>query len=172
VQVLGSFPLWQTFVCTTIGVPVPVLAALPTQPNLPRVKCGCKQFDLDFYGDHVSTCKSHSGATKSHDWMVGQLRPLFQTTGHKVKTQGITQSSGLKRGGLEIDIRQPFGDTVSHLPVGYYLHASVPDAEGSCFNCFSQRKSLPDPDTSPSQASHLATCDPEREEPPCTARGK
>ena len=34
--------------------------------------------------------------------MVGQLRPLFQTTGHKVKTQGITQSSGLKRGDLEI----------------------------------------------------------------------
>ena len=34
--------------------------------------------------------------------MVGQLRPLFQTTGQKVKTQGITQSSGLKRGDLEI----------------------------------------------------------------------
>jgi len=34
--------------------------------------------------------------------MVGQLRPLFQTTGHKVKTQGITQSSGFKRGDLEI----------------------------------------------------------------------
>ena len=95
-------PLWQTFVCTALGVPVPVLAALPTQPNLPRVKCGCKQFDLDFYGDHVSTCIAHAGATKSHDWMVGQLRPLFQTTGHKVKTQGITQSSGLKRGDLEI----------------------------------------------------------------------
>ena len=36
--------------------------------------------------------------------MVGQLRPLFQTAGHKVKTQGITQSSGLKRGDLEIII--------------------------------------------------------------------
>ena len=34
--------------------------------------------------------------------MVAQLGPLFGTTGHKVKTQGITPSSGLKRGDLEI----------------------------------------------------------------------
>ena len=34
--------------------------------------------------------------------MVTQLGPLFGTTGHKVKTQGITPSSGLKRGDLEI----------------------------------------------------------------------
>ena len=34
--------------------------------------------------------------------MVTQLSPLFGTTGHKVKTQGITPSSGLKRGDLEI----------------------------------------------------------------------
>jgi hypothetical protein len=54
------------------------------------------------HGDHISTCKSHSGATKAHDWMVTQLGPLFGTTGHKVKTQGITPSSGLKRGDLEI----------------------------------------------------------------------
>ena len=34
--------------------------------------------------------------------MVAQLGPLFGTTGHKVKTQGITPSSGLKRGDIEI----------------------------------------------------------------------
>ena len=34
--------------------------------------------------------------------MVAQLRPLFGTTGHKVKTQGITPSSGLKRRDIEI----------------------------------------------------------------------
>ena len=56
-----------------------------------------------------------------------------------------------------------FGDTLSHLPDCYSLYALVPDAEGSYLNCFSQRKSLPDPDTSPSQVRHLATCDPEQE---------
>ena len=37
------------------------------------------------------------------------------------------------------------------------------DAEGPYLNRLSQRKSLPDPDISPSQASHLSTSDPERE---------
>jgi hypothetical protein len=60
------------------------------------------KFLLDLHGDHVSTCKSHSGADKLHDWMVAQLGPLSGTTGHRVKTQGITPSSGLKRGGIEV----------------------------------------------------------------------
>jgi hypothetical protein len=34
--------------------------------------------------------------------LVTELGPLFRTTGHKVKTQGITPSSGLRRGDLEI----------------------------------------------------------------------
>ena len=34
--------------------------------------------------------------------MVAQLGPLFGTTGHKVKTQGITPSSGQKRRDIEI----------------------------------------------------------------------
>jgi hypothetical protein len=33
-----------------------------------RATCGCNKFTLDSHGDHViSTCKSHSGATKAHD---------------------------------------------------------------------------------------------------------
>ena len=66
-----------------------------------------------------------------------------------------------------------FGDTASPLPDCCSLYALVSDAEGPYLNRpFSQRKSLPDPDISPSQASHLATCDPERELTPWTARGK
>ena len=34
---------------------------------------------MDFHGDHTSTCISHSGATKVHDWMVSVLGPLFRT---------------------------------------------------------------------------------------------
>ena len=58
-----------------------------------------------------------------------------------------------------------FGDTVSNLPDCYSLYALVLGAEGSYLNCSPQRKYLPDPDISPSQASHLETCNPEREEP-------
>ena len=49
-----------------------------------RSSCGHTQFNLvsDPLGDHVSTCKSHSGATKAHDWMVTELGPLFRATGH------------------------------------------------------------------------------------------
>jgi hypothetical protein len=67
-----------------------------------------------------------------------------------------------------VQVLGSFGDTVSHLPDCYSLYASyalVPDAEWSYLNCSPQWKSIPDPDISPSQASHLATCDPEREEP-------
>ena len=72
--------LWQTFFCSTVGERVPVLLTLHTQSH-PGATCGCSKFLLDSHGDHVSTCKSHSGAAKSHDWMVAQLGPLFGTTG-------------------------------------------------------------------------------------------
>ena len=51
--------LWETFVSTTLGLEVPILAALPR--NSPLAKC--KKFCMDFHGDHTSTCTAHSGAT-------------------------------------------------------------------------------------------------------------
>ena len=71
--------LWKTFVSTTLGLEVPILAALPRLQNSPLAKCGCKKFCMDFHGDHTSTCTAHSGATKAHDWMVSVLGPLFRT---------------------------------------------------------------------------------------------
>jgi len=58
---------------------------------------------MDFNGDHTSTCTAHSGATKTHDWMVSALGPLFRTAGHTVRTQcGVTASAGQRRGDGEI----------------------------------------------------------------------
>ena len=58
---------------------------------------------MDFHGDHTSTCTAHSGATKTHDWMVSALGPLFRTAGHTVRTQcGVTASAGQRRGDGEI----------------------------------------------------------------------
>ncbi len=39
-------------------------------------------------GDHLNTCTTHSGAKKTHDWMVDQVGDFFRTT-HKVKTQSL-----------------------------------------------------------------------------------
>ena len=58
---------------------------------------------MDFNGDHTITCTAHSGATKTHDWMVSALGPLFRTAGHTVRTQfGVTASAGQRRGDGEI----------------------------------------------------------------------
>ena len=95
--------LWQTFFCSTLREPVPALLSRgPSTHPQHQSTCGRTRFTLDPHGDHVSTCKSHSRATKAPDWMVTELGPLFRTTGHQVKTQGITPKSGLKRGDLEI----------------------------------------------------------------------
>jgi hypothetical protein len=94
--------LWETFVSTTLGLGVPVLSSLPRLHNRPLAKCGCKKHALDVYGDHISTCTAHSGATKAHDWMVGALGSLFRTAGHTVRTQhGVTASAGQRRGDVE-----------------------------------------------------------------------
>ena len=67
--------LWATFVSTTLGLEVPALSSLPRHHNNPLTKCGCKKHCMDFHGDHTSTCTAHSGATKTHDWLVGSLGP-------------------------------------------------------------------------------------------------
>ena len=97
--------LWETFVSSTLGLEVSILAALPRLHNSPLAKCGCKKFCMDFHGDHTSTCTAHSGATKAHDWMVSVIGRLFRTAGHVVRTRhGVTASAGKGRGDVEVRI--------------------------------------------------------------------
>jgi hypothetical protein len=53
---------------------------------LPTVICHCVRI-------HISTCTSHSGVKKTHDWTVDQISDLFRTT-HKVKKQQMTGNRG------------------------------------------------------------------------------
>ena len=55
-------PLWETLVCTTLGLEVPVLASLPRRNQRAPALCGCKKHGMDLFGDHTSTCTAHSGA--------------------------------------------------------------------------------------------------------------
>jgi hypothetical protein len=77
-----------------------VFSSLPRLHNRLLAKCGCKKHDLDLYGEHISTCTVHSGATKAHDWMVGALGPLFRTAGHIVCVYyGSTYYKAVRVGG-------------------------------------------------------------------------
>ena len=71
--------IWQTFFATVMGTQIPVIS------EKPLATCVCRKFQIDPLGDHISTCNSHSGAKKAHDWDVDQVADLFHTT-HKVKT--------------------------------------------------------------------------------------
>ena len=62
---------------------------------------GLRKFQIDTLGDHVSTCTSHSGVKKDHDWVVDQLVDLFRTT-HKVKTHQVVKSRGQHCGDIDL----------------------------------------------------------------------
>ncbi len=87
--------LWQTFFSTSMGDQIPVI------PEKPLTTCGWSKFQLDPLGDHLNTCTVHSGAKKTHDWMVDQIDDLFRTT-HKVKTQQVIKSRGHHCGDIEL----------------------------------------------------------------------
>ena len=57
----------------------------------------------------AASTRTHSGATKAHDWMVSVLGPLFRTAGHVVRTQhGVTASAGQRR--VDVEIRSYLRD--------------------------------------------------------------
>jgi hypothetical protein len=123
--------LWETFVCTTLGLEVPVLASLPRRNQLSPALCGCKKHGMDLYGDHTSTCTAHSGATKAHDWAVGVLCPLFRTAGHVVRTQhGNTASAGQRRG--DVEVRHYLHDTTGSRRLVFDLSITHDRIGSSC----------------------------------------
>jgi hypothetical protein len=81
-----------------MDVQIPVMAEKPLALVVPS---GCKKFQLDSLGDHLNTCTSHSGAKKTHDWMVDQFPDLFRTT-NKVKTQQVVKIRGHHCGDIEL----------------------------------------------------------------------
>ena len=85
------------------------------------------------------------------------------------------KSAAFMEGG-QVQVLGSFGDTASHLPDCCSLHALVSDAEGPYLNrpfsaeAPSRSRQFAQPNLI--KTSHLATCDPERELTPCTARSK
>jgi hypothetical protein len=94
---IDRFPLslWEVWFCSTIGVPIPALIE-------PSQQCVCNKFQLDFFEDHLQTCKVKSVASQVHDWVVYHLVGIFGSVGHRVKIHKITPSTGKERGDLDI----------------------------------------------------------------------
>ena len=69
-------PLWETWFCSSLGVPIPALLANPQQ-------CPCRQFRFNPYGDHIQTCQRQSAALPSHEWIVHKLSLMFRSIGHR-----------------------------------------------------------------------------------------
>ena len=70
-----------------------------------RTMCSCKIFSLDWQGDHVLTCKKHTGATRDHNHAIDDLEQRTRNTGycvrvnHKVST---TATASNKQGDVEL----------------------------------------------------------------------
>jgi hypothetical protein len=79
-------PLWETWFCRSLGVPIPVFLENPRQ-------CPCRQFSFDHYGYHIQTCQRQSAALPPNEWIVYRLSLLLHSVGHRVKTHNITPAA-------------------------------------------------------------------------------
>jgi len=58
--------IWVKHFCQALGAPIPLLRA----HAVACTQCACQKFVLDQYGDHVLTCKKHTGAIAGHDHVL------------------------------------------------------------------------------------------------------
>jgi len=58
--------IWVMIFCQALGAPIQLLRA----HAVARTQCACQKFVLDQYGDHVLTCKKHTGAIAGHDHVM------------------------------------------------------------------------------------------------------
>ena len=99
------FPLdvWQAFFCRSFGAPIPRMLARAHS----RTFCSCKMC-IDPLGDHVLTCKQHTGSIRGHNHLMDAVASLSRDSkigpvrvNHKVSMMG---DGTRKKGDVEISI--------------------------------------------------------------------
>jgi hypothetical protein len=88
-------PLWETWFCQSLGVPIPSLFENPRQ-------CPFRQFSFDHFGDHIQTCHRQSTSLPVHEWIVSRFSLFLRSVCHRVKTHRITPAPDNERGDIEI----------------------------------------------------------------------
>jgi len=73
--------IWVKIFCQALGAPVPLLCA----HAVARTQCACQKFALYQYGDHVFTCKKHTGDIASHDHVINVSVQLARNSGLRVR---------------------------------------------------------------------------------------
>jgi len=96
-----SLDLWMSFFCRFIGAPIMMLKAYAVA----RMMCSCKNFSLDLQGDHVLTCKKHTGATRGHNCVMDVLAQMACNTGYSVcvnRKMSTTVAASNKEGDVKL----------------------------------------------------------------------
>jgi len=82
--------VWQAFFCRSFGAPIPKMLAHAQS----RTLCSCKMC-INPLGDHVLTCKQHTGSIRGHDHLMDVMASLSRDSkigpvrvNHKVSTTG------------------------------------------------------------------------------------
>jgi len=82
--------VWQAFFCRSFGAPIPKMLAHAHS----RMICSCKMC-INPVGDHVLTCKQHTGSIRSHNHLMDVVASLSLDSkigpvcvNHKVSTTG------------------------------------------------------------------------------------
>jgi len=73
--------IWVNFFCQALGAPIPLLRAFAVA----RTQRACQKFVLHQYGDHVLTCKKHTGAIAGHDHVMNVSAQLARNSGLRVR---------------------------------------------------------------------------------------
>ena len=73
--------IWVNFFCQTLGAPIPLLRA----DAVARTQCARQKFVLDQYGDHVLTCKQHTGTIAGHDHVMNVSAQVARNSGLRVR---------------------------------------------------------------------------------------
>jgi len=73
--------IWVNLFCQVLGAPIPLLRA----HVVARTQCACQKSVLDQYGDHVLTCKKHTGAIADHDHVMNVSAQLARNSGFRVR---------------------------------------------------------------------------------------
>jgi len=84
-----------------MGARIPMLQAHAVAQTM----CSCKSFSLDLQGDHVLTCKKHTGATRGHNHVTDVFVQLPLNTGYSVRVNhkvSTTAAASNKQGDVEI----------------------------------------------------------------------
>jgi len=73
--------IWVNFFCLSLGTPIPLLRV----HAVARTHCTYQKFVIDQYGDHVLTCKKHTGAIADHDHVMNVSAQLTRNSGLRVR---------------------------------------------------------------------------------------